>query len=163
MISGSPASLPSGQLSIETASDHDLAAILEVETAAFAPPERWSRASWESELVSDAMYVLVARDKGQLDAGPAGVIAMRLAGEQSELDRVLVTPPARRQGIGRRLVTAGMADAYRSGAAEMILEVRESNQAAVGLYGSLGFVPLRSRPDYYGPGSDATIMKRDLS
>lgn len=162
MIIGSSASPLPGHASIETASDHDLGGLLELEEAAFAPSERWSCASWESELDGDAMHVLVDRGGDQPATGPVGVIALRLAGEQSELDRVLVAPPARRQGIGRRLVTAGIAEAYRSGAAEMILEVRADNRAAIGLYRSLGFGPLISRPDYYGPGSDATIMKRDL-
>jgi len=43
-----------------------------------------------------------------------------------------------------------------------MLEVRVGNDAAQPLYTSNGFYPLNIRKDYYGPGLDARVMRKDL-
>ncbi len=73
---------------------------------------------------------------------------------------ILVVEEARRRGLGRRLVKAMMSGAAVAGARSAYLQVLESNEAAIGLYRSLGFrsvygyaywvrdsMPREARPD----------------
>lgn len=147
---------------IPTISDNagiaELDAILELERAGFPEAEQWSRAGWESELISPSLQVLVARDD-QLH----GVIALRFGPDVCDLDRIVVSPRSRRQGIGRALVAAGLACAAARGVPEMILEVRSDNAGAIALYRAYGFVRIAVRKDYYGPGQDAMIMSRPVA
>ncbi len=45
----------------------------------------------------------------------------------------------------------------------MLLEVRPDNASAIALYRRLGFSPVTTRRDYYGPGQDALVMLRTLA
>ena len=43
-----------------------------------------------------------------------------------------------------------------------LLEVRESNRAAIGLYHSMGFLSVAVRRNYYAqPTEDALVLRRD--
>ncbi len=69
-------------------------------------------------------------------------------------------PPARRRGIGRLLVRELVAEARRRGAGEVLLEVREDNEAAQRLYAGEGFEVLGRRRGYYEQGLvDAVTMR----
>lgn len=144
-------------LTVSTADIDDLDQIIELEGTGFPEPERWSRASWESELTSPAMSVLVARDD-QL----RGVIALRFGPDLCDLDRIVVHPDSRRGGIGRSLLAGGLGLASSAGVQEMILEVRTDNEPAIGLYRSYGFTASTVRENYYGPGQHAVIMSRPV-
>jgi len=52
---------------------------------------------------------------------------------------IAVSPAARGQGIGRRLLAAVEADARSLGCCKVTLEVRSDNVRAMGLYRSVGF------------------------
>ncbi|SDH59084.1 GNAT family N-acetyltransferase [Roseospirillum parvum] len=80
---------------------------------------------------------------------PLGFILCRVAGDQAELLTLAVDPAHQGRGLGRRLVAAGLAEAARLGAGEMVLEVAEDNQPALYLYHALGFAPLGRRRRYY--------------
>ena len=45
----------------------------------------------------------------------------------------------------------------------MMLEVEVSNESAIKLYESLGYMKISVRMDYYGPGSDAFVMRKDFA
>ena len=136
------------------ARNDDLPAILRLEADGFGPEERWSERSWVGELLGQGRTVLLARG-----AQPAGVIALSTVGELADLHRVVVAPAYRRQGLGLRLVRAGLLAVRHAGARAVMLEVEWSNEAAIALYGRLGFEQLHVRRDYYGPGRHALIMK----
>ena len=55
----------------------------------------------------------------------------------------------RRQGIAKRLLLTALASAHSEGARSAFLEVRESNEQALGLYRSLGFNEVSRRRGYY--------------
>src|SRR5438552_4127324 len=60
---------------------------------------------------------------------------------------VAVSPAARGQGIGRKLLAAVEAEARQLGCGKVTLEVRSDNVRAMGLYRSVGFVP--SEPETF--------------
>src|SRR5437868_2039567 len=60
---------------------------------------------------------------------------------------IAVSPAARGQGIGRKLLAAVEADARALGCCKVTLEVRSDNHRAMGLYRSVGFQP--SEPETF--------------
>ena len=137
----------------------DLADILELERVGFEPGEQWSESAWAEELVAQDRYVLARLDAS---ARIIGVATFSCVAEMADLNRVIVRPEARGQGIGASLVRAGLEWASAVGARRMLLEVRPDNAAAVALYRRLGFSALTTRRDYYGPGHHALVMLRPL-
>ena len=64
------------------------------------------------------------------------------------------------RGLGRALVEALVDRAKRSGAEQLFLEVKKSNESAIFLYESFGFEKIDVRKNYYQPsGEDAIVMK----
>jgi ribosomal-protein-alanine N-acetyltransferase len=48
-------------------------------------------------------------------------------------------------------------------APSMMLEVGVNNTSAIGLYESLGYSIINTRKNYYGPGLDAHVMRKELA
>ena len=102
---------------------------------------------------------LVAERDGEVLAFAAATLV--LDGEQNlaQLDSIAVRPAARRRGFGAALVRAILAWAGENNARHLSLEVRASNDAALALYGRLGFLPEGRRPRYYAdPEEDALLL-----
>lgn len=137
----------------------DLAGILELEKVGFDAGEQWSETAWAEELAGADRYVLARLDR---EARIVGVATFRCVGDLADLNRVIVRPDVRGQGIGASLVRAGLDWASAVGARRMLLEVHPDNAPAVALYRGLGFAAIATRRDYYGPGLDALVMERPL-
>jgi hypothetical protein len=71
-----------------------------------------------------------------------------------------IDPGLRRRGIGTRLVQYAIERGAQRGAVRAFLEVRASNQAAIGLYQRLGFRAAGVRARYYtNPTEEAVLME----
>lgn len=70
-----------------------------------------------------------------------GVIRAALEQEWVGVSCLVVDPSARRGGIGRALTLEALRLAAARGAERAFLQVAESNEAAIALYGQLGFAP----------------------
>ncbi len=138
----------------------DLPAIVDLERLGFETGEQWSEAAWAEELASSDRYVLARLDR---DARVLGVATFSCVGDLADLLRVVVSPEARGRGVGASLVRAGLEWASAVGARRMLLEVRPDNGTAVSLYRRLGFEPVSTRRDYYGPSRDALVMQCGLA
>lgn len=137
----------------------DLGAIAELEKAAFSDP--WSLASFQSVLAEPAAYVAAARERES--DGVAGYVVAWFAADEGEIANLAVREPTRRRGIGAALLDAALEEAGRRGAANMYLEVRESNEAARALYASRGFEEIGRRKKYYRhPVEDAVVLRWTL-
>jgi ribosomal-protein-alanine N-acetyltransferase len=91
---------------------------------------------------------------------PLGFALVWRAADELELLDLAVDPAVRRQGIARLLLHT-LSDAGRSaGAAVVLLEVRQSNLAALGLYESFGFSRTDVRRAYYSDNGEAAIVMR---
>ncbi len=120
---------------------------------------RWSARTWAEELVADRALTLVNKDRwGRL----LGVATFHWLEDVADLNRVVVHPAHRREGIARRLIAAGMEWAEQFGARRVLLEVEERNSPAIRLYEDLGFMVLARRRNYYGSGLDALVMELPL-
>ena len=132
----------------------DLDAVTAIEAATFARP--WSRASFESELTTNAVArYLVA----ELDGAVIGYAGAWVILDESHITNIAIAEALRGQGYGRKLTEGLMQYLSNLGAAYATLEVRVSNERAQSLYKSLGFVSVGKRKKYYEDnGEDAYLM-----
>lgn len=131
--------------------------VYRIEKVSFPTP--WSRASFLGELKNDfARYLVAAKDERVL-----GYAGMWLILDEAHVTNLAVHPDYRGRGVGRALMAGLMWLAVCLGAVRMTLEVRVSNEAAIGLYKRLGFRQEGRRRGYYSDtGEDALIMWKNL-
>lgn len=141
------------------ASPDDLDGVLAIEEASFNNPT--TRAWYEAELKRPAVcFIYVLRTA---DTPVAGFCAFWLVGDLAHINQFAIRPDVRRHGLGRQLIEAVALEAARLGAAELTLEVRESNEPAIKLYESTGFTREGVRKNYYTtPVEHALILTRRL-
>lgn len=147
-------------VTIRRATVADVDDIMQLENASFGS-DAWLPQTMRSELESKHTYYLVAHDPASPDvlAGYAGLLAPVGTGD-ADIQTISVALPFRRQGLGRRLMLALLAEARSRGASFVFLEVRADNPNARVLYESLGFEQIAVRVGYYQPDDvDAQVMR----
>jgi ribosomal-protein-alanine N-acetyltransferase len=83
--------------------------------------------------------------------------------DELKINNIAVRVEQRGCGLGRWLLRRILADARRGGCVVALLEVRASNQEALGLYRAHGFVEVGRRKGYYQQeGEDAILMELSL-
>lgn len=70
-----------------------------------------------------------------------------------------VNPEYRRLGLGRKLIEKSIEKMKSEGADEIVLEAEITNQAALRLYQSFGFIRDKRLLSYYLNGNDAYKLK----
>ncbi len=138
---------------VRPASAADAAELAEIEKACFAIP--WSYESLRHDLSDNpaAHYWVITAADGRL----AGYAAYWQVMDEAQITNIAVLPAYRRQGFGRRLMRQMIWQASADHLTQMVLEVRQSNQAACGLYESEGFLPVGLRRGYYADNGEAAI------
>lgn len=137
----------------------DLPAVMEID--ALSLPKPWSEAIWRGELESPFGLYLVLEERGRVgtDRFISGQIGVRHVLDELHVTTIAVHPERRRRGYARALIGAPLAAFPDARAVQ--LEVRPSNEPALTLYGSLGFVVTGRRLRYYGD-EDALLMTLHL-
>ena len=135
-----------------------LDAIAALETRCFSDP--CSRSAIEPELENPLSLWLCAVDGDTL----AGYVGSQSVLGEADMMNLAVAPEYRRRGIGRALVTELCDRLIREKQVHVLtLEVRDSNEAAIALYMSLGFCQVGLRKNYYlRPREDARILRKEL-
>ena len=117
-----------------------------------APPERTVLESyWKGALLVPLLRVFVARLDGVI-CGSAQLL--RPAGNNeaqafsAQLQHAFVAPWARGHGLARALTLAVEEEARRESFTVLLLDVRETQEAAITLYESLGFTRWGANPFY---------------
>lgn len=154
-----------GQSHVELATPADADRIAEIHGSSF--PARWSADDFATLLNAQGVLCLVLREKGIFGTKRlSGFILTRTAADEAEILTLAVAPRARGKGYGRLLVEEAMRRLFRSRVLSLFLEVADNNQAALGLYRSLGFKEVGQRPHYYsergGTSRTALVMRVQL-
>ncbi len=149
-------------MAIRPATAADLPELVRLEVTSFADP--WSEALLAGQLASSSLLVLAEAGAGT-EAGrrAVGYASFLEAAGEAELLRVAVEPEARRRGVGRLLVEAGLGELTARGVTRCHLEVRPDNEAALALYRALGFDVAGLRPGYYCDGTAAMLLSVALA
>jgi ribosomal-protein-alanine N-acetyltransferase len=145
------------KLSIRAATVADLPAMMAVEKHA-ATAAHWSAEQYEALFrASDPGRVALIM---QEESGVQGFVIARVVGEEWEIENIAIAGPARRRGLGTRLLGELLDLAKAQGAAAVFLEVRESNQAARALYEKWAFLESGHRRRYYKDPEEDAILYR---
>jgi ribosomal-protein-alanine N-acetyltransferase len=148
---------------IRRITDADIDRLFEIaEKLNHAP--KWPRRVYEAmlETTMQLRAAFVATDtKG---GAVMGFVVVGLTPPEAELESIAVAAEHQRQGVARRLFEAAAVELRRARVSEVFLEVRESNQPAIALYRTLGFVEAGRREGYYAdPVEDALVMRLKLA
>ena len=144
---------------IRPATSADIPGLLALERNA-PSAAHWNEDAYLQLFADGARYVTIVIEDHYL----RGFLVARDLGPEWEIENVVVADQAQRQGLAGRLVQELLDRAQAQGTTAVFLEVRESNQAARGLYSKLGFVKSGRRKSYYGnPPEDALLYKKIVS
>lgn len=144
---------------IRKAQAGDLPAVERIEREQFSNP--WTREYYAAELKNSFSHFIVAEE---VTAGEVVgyMLFWRLDGEL-ELHKIAVDRAWQRQGHAGRLLACFMQAARAWGSERAVLEVRESNIAAIRLYEKFAFRLAGRRSGYYSrPEEDALIYEFDF-
>lgn len=135
----------------------DLAEVVAIERESF--PNPWTGPLFLQELQVTFSRIILARDP---TGAVAGYVCRWIVGDEVHVLNVAVDPRWRGQGLGSALMQTVLGEGRSHAAEAVTLEVRRSNVAGRRLYESFGFEEIGSRPDYYGRGEDALILRLAL-
>jgi tRNA threonylcarbamoyl adenosine modification protein YeaZ/ribosomal-protein-alanine acetyltransferase len=120
----------------------------------------WSATQFKEEFAKAPKnaYYIAAESDGKL-IGYAGIFYVD---DVADIHTITVSADHRRKGIGREFLTRLINWARVKKAEAIMLEVRVGNEEALPLYIQNGFTEINRRPNYYGPGLTAIIMRKEL-
>lgn len=132
----------------------DIEQVAQIEAETFSAP--WSAKSFAAALASDQNIYLKAEIDGQI----VGYCGIWTSFESADLCNIAVKKEFRAAGYGQKLLEAGIQAAADMGVERILLEVRQSNTAAIALYNKKGFQTIGVRKAYYTkPIEDAILME----
>lgn len=135
----------------------DLPRLLLLEKLCFDDP--WPKSAFTDLLDGPPWYSRLVIHKAEIIAYAAWMIAAN----KLHLGSIAVIPQWRRKSVARNLLDSILEHAVTEGCGEILLEVRESNEAAKLFYERNGFAELYRRPNYYHqPQEGAIVMVRSV-
>ena len=144
-------------LRLASPGDLELFAALEAEVFSEDP---WTPSMIAEELSSPASRYWIATDESGDVVGYGGA---KVGGDQADVMTIGVRAHARGQGIGAMILDVLLAWSREAGAREIFLDVRPSNEGAIHLYETRGFVEIGRRPRYFrNPVEEAVEMRASL-
>ena len=124
-----------------------------IEQEAFALPWHWESFCNDICHHQAAYYLACIQDEHLI-----GYASYWLIAGEGNINNVAIAKPFRGRGLGKQLMQALIADCKQRKGTAMTLEVRESNQAAITLYESLGFHIAGVRPHYYEDNQENALI-----
>lgn len=118
--------------------------------------------NWKEAMISEAIKqqwdtFFVLENNGRA----AGYCNIRILAGEGEILRIAVAKEERGKGYGKKLMETMVDFARAQGVADIFLEVRAGNKAAINLYKTYGFRNEAVRKAYYhSPTEDACIMRK---
>jgi len=133
----------------------DIEAVVKIEEESYGS-HHWSKESFFNELSNDFAHYFCAIDNENNIIGYIGTWQII---EEAHITNISVKPDYRRKKVGEALLHHAIEDCYQNGIKYITLEVRVSNEKAIGLYEKYGFKSLGTRKEYYQDNNeDALIM-----
>jgi len=121
----------------------DLNEVMAIEEKVYSHP--WSRGNFIDAVNSDYDSWTVRSVAGELLAYFVQMVVV----DECHLLTIAVKPSVQRQGLGHYLLSFIVERAQRIQMKSLVLEVRMSNQQALTVYESFGFIQLGRRKNYY--------------
>lgn len=135
----------------------DLEEVMEIEESSFPTPWTMGIFLREFELEFSYRYIF------DFGSGVAGYIVFWLIEGEVHIMSIAVRKDLRRLGFGTEIIKRSLDAARELGGKYVFLEVREHNDAGIGLYRKMGFRVVYKRKGYYTDTKEnALIMVRDI-
>lgn len=135
----------------------DAAAVEEMEYQSF--PDPWSQNSILETISNPQTICLLAEKAGKT----IGYLLAYTAVDEAEIARIAVAKDHRKQGTGKSLLNALEAICRKKQIGKVMLDVRESNQAARAFYKKMAFQEDGIRKGFYeAPPEDGVLMSRQF-
>lgn len=139
---------------VKAMQEGDLDQVVKIEEQLFSMP--WTYEGFLGGMNQMGSIFLVAK----MGEKVVGYLGMYCAFDEAEITNVGVQTDMWNQGIGRKLMDAALTLAKDRNIEHLILEVRKSNEQAIGLYKKTGFEEIGLRPGFYEmPREDGIVMK----
>lgn len=139
----------------------DVPGVMDIEKEAFSNP--WSLEMVKKELTQEWSHVLLLEESTPWGWELRAFAIFWVVADEVHVLNVATHVASRRKGFGRRIMDEVIVVGRARSCRIATLEVRRSNQAAIGLYSALGFRTVGMRPKYYADNQeDAAIMIMDL-
>ena len=129
-------------LSLRPMQIDDLDAIMQIEPTIYSHP--WTRGNFSDSLNSGYSAWVLERDGEMI-----GYALLMLVMDEAHLLNLSIAKAQQKRGLGRYLLEHMLKIAKTHKAANMFLEVRPSNVAAIALYENMGFCEISVRRGYY--------------
>ena len=141
---------------IREMNENDAEQVFNIEKAAFGRP--WTREALLASAMREDTVFIVAKTGGEI----AGYACAYVSFDEAELVRIATAADKRRQGLGETVLLEMEKAAKERGADVIILEVRQSNEAARRMYEKNGYENIGIRKNFYDfPKEDAVIMRKE--
>lgn len=142
---------------ISNMNENHVRQIAELERLCFHDP--WSENSIASELGNRLSVWLVALDEDKV----VGYVGSQTVIDETDMMNIAVHPDYRNRGVATALIVELTQQLRMRGSKGLMLEVRESNSAAISLYEKHGFLQVGCRRNYYrNPRENALILRKEL-
>jgi ribosomal-protein-alanine N-acetyltransferase len=134
----------------------DIPEVAALERMLFALP--WTERMFRNEIEKNLFSFpwVLESEAGEI----VGYVVLWLILDELHVATVGVSPGWQGKGLGRLLMAWSLFWGKKLSAEETTLEVRPSNEVAIGLYSSLGFRVVGRRKRYYSNKEDALIMTK---
>lgn len=119
----------------------------------------WSEKAFSDEAENEKAIYVVAKENNKI-LGYAGLWKVL---DEGQITNIAVRKKLRRQGIAENMLRELLKKATSQDIKRLSLEVRKSNEAAIGLYSKMGFFVVGERKNYYHePTENAILMDLEL-
>ena len=131
----------------------DLEQVIEIDQISFSLP--WPKRSFQYELDENfTSRCWVADVDGRIAAMMVGWMII----DELHVATIATHPDYRGQGIGKKVLVHALLAARKEGVIRAFLEVRQTNETALNMYRSLGFVEDGRRKEYYKDNNEDAIL-----
>ena len=145
----------------------DLPQVVQIEQQVHRNP--WSEALLRDSFLGQHLVWVAensARQPSEQDSTLLGYMIVMPVCDQWELLNLAVSQAFQGKGFGQKWIEFLVTQAHEQRVSELLLEVRQSNDSAIGLYGKNGFTTVGRRKNYYPLADgreDALLMQRMLA
>lgn len=144
---------------IRDAKGADLTALVALEQRCFAT-DRLSRRSFSYWIKAQHRVFMVVQQDEQIIG--YGLVIMRKGTRLARLYSIAIDKNIEGKGIGRQLMLALEAQTVEAGKLFLRLEVEKTNERAIGLYKSMGYIIFGDYHHYYENNGDAFRMQKPI-
>jgi ribosomal-protein-alanine acetyltransferase len=145
-------------VTVEDASVKYLDRLYEIETECFGE-EAFTKKQIAQLLTDYNSISLIARENGEIVGFVVGMIYPDRKAINGHILTIDVSPSHRRKGIGKMLLQEMESIFSQKSVQACLLEVREDNVAATGLYRKLGYKEIGRLENYYGNANGIYLKK----